>query len=385
MRNTLAALRVLVVLPHPPLPEGSAAARCGIGLVRGLIACGVQAQALAANLGSAPLDTVPADLPVEVIPVEVPSTWQARRDRLLRPNGLLRRGPFAARLKELARQVDIVHFVEPQSAVTMPLVDRPSLVQIHFLTQRDRKIGWPWRRDTRIAIELLRAERSVCRSARWLLANSREVAAELARTAPHAHVGVAPLALDPSFYVPRASAESQAVGLIGTARWPPTKHAVERLLSDVWPLVREQRPQARLLLAGRGMERAAFSHLPECTDVQWRGEVPNATDFLRELGVVLYPLTDGSGAKVKVLEALALGIPVVTTPDGAEGLGGLGGVTVDTDDRRLAAATLSLLEHPQGRAAAAEAAHRTFVEHHTPQVAARPVVKLYERIAASEA
>lgn len=383
MRDTLAALRALVVLPHPPLPEGSAAARCAIGLVRGLLACDVDVQVLAANLGSAPLDTIPGDLSVEVVPIDVPSSWQARRDRLLRPNGLLRQGPFAARLQELAESSDLVHFVEAQTAVAMGLVDRPSLAQIHFLTRRDRKIGLPWQRDTRTAIELLRAERGVCKRARWLLANSQEVATELARAAPHAQVAVAPLALDPSFYTPRASVELPLVGLIGMARWPPTKHAVERLVGDVWPLVLERHPQARLMLAGKGMEQAAFSHLPERQGVEWWGEVPSATGFLRELGVLLYPLTEGSGAKVKVLEALALGIPVVSTPAGAEGLGGSEGLTVESEDSKLATATVRLIEDGAARAAAADAAYRTFLTHHTPQPAAQPVVELYERILAS--
>ncbi|MGA9285205.1 MAG: glycosyltransferase family 4 protein [Solirubrobacteraceae bacterium] len=383
MRDTLAALRVLVVLPHPPLPEGSAAARCAIGLVRGLLLHGVEVQLLAANLGSAPLDTIPTDLPVEVVPIDVPSNWQARRDRILRPNGLLRQGRFADRLRELAESSDLVHFVEAQAAVAMGLVNRPSLVQIHFLTRRDRKLGWPWQRDTRTTIELLRAERSVCKRARWLLANSQEVASDLAQLAPHAHVVAAPLALDPSFYTPRASAEPPVAGLIGMARWPPTKHAVERLIGDVWPLVLERSPQARLMLAGKGMEQDAFSHLPEHAGVQWCGEVPSATGFLRELGVLLYPLTDGSGVKVKVLEALALGIPVVTTPDGAEGLGDKGGVTVETEDRALAMATVRLLDDGAARSAAADAAYRTFAVHHTPQSAAQPVVDLYERILAS--
>lgn len=343
----------------------------------------MQVSGLAANLGSASIETVPADLPVETFKVEVPSVWQARRDRLLYPNGLLRRGRFAARLTELAREVDLVHFVEAQAAVAMGLVDRPTLAQIHFLTRRDREIRWSWRRDTRIAIELLRAERRVCKQARWLLANSAEVASGLAAAAPHAQVAVAPLALDPAFYAPRASVENPVVGLIGTARWPPTRHAVERLLSDVWPLVRERRPEATLLLAGQGMERDAFAHLPEWPGVQWRGRVASATDFLREVGTVLYPLTEGSGVKVKVLEALALGIPVVTTPAGAEGLGALGGVAVERDDRSLAAATLKLLEDAQTRRDTAEAAHKTFLDHHTPLPAARPVVELYERMLAA--
>jgi glycosyltransferase involved in cell wall biosynthesis len=222
----------------------------------------------------------------------------------------------------------------------------------------------------------------VRRRARWLLVNSAEVAEPLVSATPNAEVVVAPLALDPSHYQPRATLESSAVGLIGTARWPPTRAAVERLLAKVWPLVIERRPAARLLLAGEGMERSNFAHVREPAGVQWLGSVPSATEFLGELGALLYPLTAGSGAKIKVLEALALGIPVVTTPEGAEGLGGCGGVTVDTDDRALADAVVVLCGDSRARRAAGDAAYETFACHHAPLPAAGPVVELYERMLA---
>jgi glycosyltransferase involved in cell wall biosynthesis len=130
------------------------------------------------------------------------------------------------------------------------------------------------------------------------------------------------------------------------------------------------------------MERSAFPHLPEHPGVEWRGRVPSATDFLRELGTLLYPLTAGSGVKVKVLEALALGIPVVTTPDGAEGLGARGGVTVESDDRPIVETTVALFDSFEARRQGGEAAYRTFVDHHTPAVTAAPVVELYERMLA---
>ncbi len=213
-----------------------------------------------------------------------------------------------------------------------------------------------------------------------MLLNSQEVADGVREAWPGAQVEVAPLSLDPAHYLPRAPLRAPVAGLIGFGWWPPTANAVERLLRRVWPIVLRSRPDARLVLAGAGMEPAEFAHLPHPAGVEWRGRVPSATDLLRELGVLLYPLTRGSGMKVKVLEALALGIPVVTTPSGAEGIAPGSGVTIERDDEALATATVKLLEDPEARSAAGAEAHAAFVRAHTPDVAAKPVLDLYERM-----
>ena len=83
---------------------------------------------------------------------------------------------------------------------------------------------------------------------------------------------------------------------------------------------------------------------------------------------------------MKVLEALALGIPVVTTPFGAEGILGRGGVAVETTGDGLAAAALSLMDDPMALRAAGNAAYHTFIAHHSPRAATTTVVGLYERM-----
>lgn len=389
MWNTLAALRVLVVLPFPPLVEGGAASRCAIGMLRGLAGHGIDLQVLAADLRNDMRQglrgKLPDDLPIELPAIPHPSRAHTRWMRFARPYGLLTRTSFAPLVRERARDADVVHFVELAASSLIPLVDRPAVAQVHCLTRRDRDIRPPWTSDGRTAIELLRAERRVFGRARWLLVNSQEVADPLARRAPHAHVAVAPLPLDPTSYAPRAPLDAPVAGVIGMAAWPPTANAVERLLTSVWPRVLERRPDARLLLAGFGMEREAFPHLPDLPGVEWRGTVPSATDFLRELGVLLYPLGRGSGAKIKVLEAIALGVPVVTTPDGAEGIGGRGGIVVEVDDAALADATVRLLADVPTRQAAGDAAHATFADHHAPLPATAPLLELYEQMVASGA
>lgn len=385
--NTLAALRVLVVLTFPPLVEGGASSRCAIGMLRGLAAHGVDLHVLAAHLrndmSEGPKGDLPDGLPIELVPVAHPRSRQTRWLRFTKPSGVIEATPFAALVRERARDADVVHFVELTAATLIASVDRPAVAQIHCLTRRDRDIRPPWTSEGRVAIELLRAERRIFGQSRWLLVNSREVADPLARMAPHAHVAVAPLPLDPASYTPRAPLDVPVAGLIGMAGWPPTANAVERLLSSVWPRVLEQRPDARLLLAGFGMERDAFPHLPDLPGVEWRGTVPSATDFLRELGLLLYPLGRGSGAKIKVLEALALGVPVVTTPDGAEGIESHDGLVVDTDDGALADATIALLGDAAARRTAGAAAYDTFNDHHAPLPATVPLLELYERMAAS--
>ena len=366
-------------MPFPPLREGRAAARCAVALLQGLLARGIDCRALAADSGAEPALT-PEDLPVELVRVEQLSPWRVRRDRLLNPAGGLAHGRFAQRLGELAADADIVHLIEVHAASTIRIFERPTVVQLHCLTLRDREIRRLWKPEDRDSLELLRAERRAIRHADWLLVNSREVADGLPKRVPRERVAIAPLALDPEHYAPSAQLAHPVAGLIGTASWPPTANAVRRLLTRVWPLVLERRRDAKLILAGAGMEAATFGVPADQAGVEWRGSVSSASDFLRELGVLLYPLTAGSGAKVKVLEALALGVPVVTTREGAEGLGDRGGVVVEEDDLRLAEATVALLEDPDARRAAGARARAGFLARHTPVPAAAPVVDLYERM-----
>lgn len=374
-------LRALVVFPFPLYAEGGAAARCGIGLLRGLIESGVETQALVADMRPEVVPGPPADLPVEVVHIEHPSEWPHRFERIVRPYTGLARGAFPERLRARVAEADVVHLVGIEAGALLPLVDRPALAQLDCFTRRDRDLAWPWTQDGRIGIELLRGERRTVRRARWLLASSPEVAAEFASQAPRAEVACAPLPLDPGDYADRAALDEPVAGLIGTARWPPTANAVERLLRTVWPRVVERLPGARLVLAGRGMEPGAFPGLPsDLPGVEWRGSVESATAFLGGLGVLAYPLGRGSGAKIKVLEALALGVPIVTTPEGAEGLGGDGGVAVREDDEALADAVVALLADRDARLRAGDAAHANFAAHHAPRVAAAPVVDLYRRM-----
>lgn len=379
-RHTAPILRVLVVLAQPPLLEGGAASRSAVGLLRGLLGHGLEVQALVADRNPAARRMPPSDLPVEIMPMPLTGGMKTRWRRLADPRGQLGRPPFSDRLRALAADADIVHLEELDSAAAGAGLTPPSVLHLHNSWRRDGPGARLWTPAGREYLEHRWAERRAAPRARWLVANSREIASELAQAAPGASVSVAPLTLDPEPYRDAATLEAPVAGLIGRAPWPPTANAVRRLVERVWPRVRERAPDARLRLAGFGMEAAAFGYETPTPGIEWVGPVPSATEFLRSLGVLFYPVDRGSGTKIKVLESLALGLPVVTTADGAEGLVTHDGVIVESGDAALAQATAALLNDAGSRRTLGAAGRAAFTAHHTPVPGTAPLVELYRSI-----
>jgi glycosyltransferase involved in cell wall biosynthesis len=372
-------VKVLVVLTQPPLPEGGAPGRCAIGLIRGLTAHGVDVKAVAARRHfSAPGDP-PPDLPVEVVDLAAEPGRRSPVDRLRRPLSELAVPAFLERVHAAASDADLVHLEETETAWCDAGLQLPSLVHIHYLVRRDRPLGAPWHRDFGHALETHLAERAAMRRHHYLVASSPLIGERLQEVAPLAHVTHAPLSLDPRYYAPAQLDGSPLAGIIGTATWPPTAAAIRALVDDVWPDVQRNAPDARLVIAGRGSEGVAVGHVP---GVQRLGEVPSSVDFLRGLSVLLFPLARGSGMKVKVLEALAMGVPVVTTPAGAEGIPPSDGVVVATGTSALATAATSILRDAGERRERGRSARRLFETSFTPEVATAPLLPLYERMLA---
>ncbi len=374
-------MRVLVVLPQAPSPEGPAAGRHAIALIRGLRGHGVEVDAISWEPLEGDGRRPPEDLGIELVRIGRPQLWRGRYERYIDPWSFMHQPPLGERIRELASNADVVHLEEASGEAASPGLGRPAVVHFHCLAKRDRIVRTPWTAEGRNTIEVMRIERRAWKRSRWLLASSPDVAAELVTEGAH-DVTLAPLALDPAHYEPPARKLPPVAGLIGTAAWAPTANSVRALLTETWPEVLRRIPDARLRLAGRGMTRASFPDLPDPGGVEWVGEVASAADFLRELGLLLYPLGRGSGVKVKVLEAMALGLPVVTTPPGSEGIVHGDGVFVGEGGRSISEAAAALLSDPTMRREHGAAAREQFRRDHTPGVATLPLLPLYERMIA---
>lgn len=164
-----------------------------------------------------------------------------------------------------------------------------------------------------------RLERETWGLAHGVAAIAPEVAAACA-AAVRVPVAIVPVGLAVPDAPPPPGDASCALHLAAMDWWP-NREGLDWLLAEAWPRVRRERPTARLKLAGRGM--ADFARGRSWPGVDVEGEVPDSTAFLRSAQVVVVPVLSGSGVRVKVIEAMALGRAVVATPRAVEGLGGI--------------------------------------------------------------
>jgi glycosyltransferase involved in cell wall biosynthesis len=100
--------------------------------------------------------------------------------------------------------------------------------------------------------------------------------------------------------------------------WLPNIEAVDWLLNSVWNDVLKSKPDAQLILAGRGMperfKKLASSNITIIDDVK------DSSTFYQTYDIMLVPLWSGSGLRIKLVEGLAYGKAIVTTSIGAEGI-----------------------------------------------------------------
>ena len=139
----------------------------------------------------------------------------------------------------------------------------------------------------------------------------------------------------------RADISSQRILFVGNYEYAPNVDAVSWLLDDIAPRLWALAPQARLVIAGYALPRQWAERWPD-TRIEWAGFVPDLPALQSQCAAFVAPLRHGGGSKLKVLEALAAGLPLVSTAQGVSGLGVvdqrdyLAGETADEQARALA-------------------------------------------------
>ncbi len=221
--------------------------------------------------------------------------------------------------------------------------------------------------DASASLELAQRERSEGReaAARWLevdaagydrlvagidcVASLTTMANEDAIQAVSRRLQIVPPVLVPNcieIYEQGELVKEPVMLFVGTMGYKPNEDGVLWLLKEVLPLVRAAVPDIRLVIAGHSAGKVLESALP-VKGVSVVSDPDDMADLYRSSAVAVVPLFSGSGTRIKILEAGAYGLPVVSTHKGADGLNiddGTHGWIVEAETAIFAAACIAALE-----------------------------------------
>ena len=174
-----------------------------------------------------------------------------------------------------------------------------------------------------------------------------------------------PNGVDAEYFRPEGDHEPNTISFIGRMDYYPNQECMLRFCSEVWPLLLAQRPAMKLLIVGADPtpEIRELGRLPGVTVT---GSVPDVRPFVRSSAMMVAPLAIARGTQNKILEAMAMGVPVVTSSAAA------GGVDAEAEQHFLVAdsveetmrAILRLVDSPPERARFAAAGRERMLSHH---------------------
>ncbi len=344
--------RLLFLTPQLPYPPHQGGALRNFGLIKGLAQRGHAITLLSlAETGQPPYTETPlAELCTSVLTLPAPARTvrQRLRDLLVGHADMARRLwslPLLDALRDLlARErFRAIHFGGLEMATYLLPVratlrrDSSGTLLIYDATnaeyalqariaQQDRRMVSRWPQAAYSVIQtrrLRRFEAAVCHAADYIFACSQTDAHLLSRLSPSTPVAVVPNAIDVASYDvvqwPPANIPHPALVFTGKMDFRPNVDAVLWFAESILPRIRRSVPEAHFVIVGQ-KPHPRLEALRGKPGILLTGAVPHIQPYLTAADVYVAPLRMGSGTRLKLLEAMAMGKAVVSTRLGAEGI-----------------------------------------------------------------
>jgi glycosyltransferase involved in cell wall biosynthesis len=183
---------------------------------------------------------------------------------------------------------------------------RDPLRKLYFRMQAEKMFAW---------------ERKACRSAGHIVAVSPADARLMRNLFGVESVSEIPTGVDLDHFAPPGPAAHTAdLVFVGSMDWLPNVDGVLHFAREVLPLIQRRRPGCTFAIVGRKPPARIQELARKIPGVMVTGTVPDVRPYLWGSGVSVVPLRIGGGTRLKIYEAMAAGVPVVSTTIGAEGL-----------------------------------------------------------------
>lgn len=360
-------MKILVIGSRVPWPLKDGGAIATYGMLKGLAEAGAEVTLFTWNtrkhhVSAADISEHLGFCKVRTVDIDTTPTWWGAVTHLLTGKSynlarFYRRQGVAALQKLIAENTyDVVQFeglyatplLEGISAYTGARVLRQHNAE--FMIWQKLAAGeknplkkWYY---ARLAGQLKEAETAILRKFDAIIPITAEDEALFRELHPEAAYHLMPVGVQVN-REPLASIRPNNCFHIGSMEWLPNIQGVQWLLKEVWPLVLKTCPDAVLHLAGKGLKAddPAFSG----KGIVVHGEVADAAAFMESGGIMCVPVLAAGGIRVKILEAMAAGIPVVSTLTGASGIGLQPDKQIRLADTPsdFASALTELFQHPE--------------------------------------
>ncbi|HMS11329.1 MAG TPA: glycosyltransferase, partial [Pyrinomonadaceae bacterium] len=216
-----------------------------------------------------------------------------------------------------------------------PAINLPDIIGIPTLLFQHNVEAMIWRRHYEVATsppkraylmsQWKRArhfERQACRRFDTVIAVSKEDAAVFSSEYGHDRVFDIGTGVDTDYFSPvnRDRTVEPNIVFTGSMDWLPNSDAVKWFVEDIFPLVKREIPEATFTVVGRDPFPEILELAKKDSSIRVTGRVDDVRPYMREAAVFVVPIRIGGGTRLKIFEAMAMGLPVVSTTVGAEGL-----------------------------------------------------------------
>ena len=189
-----------------------------------------------------------------------------------------------------------------------------------------------------------------------------------------------PFGIDPEDYDTEQPDGAPVFFHLGSMDWLPNEEGVRWLLESVWPRVIKKHPKAKLHLAGNKMPKDLLNADADGTTIT--GRVLDADKYMRQRHVMVVPLFSAGGMRVKIIEGMAMGKCIISTPIGAEGI-----AYTDDHDILIARNATEMVDHistlitePERALDIGKNARKLILEHYTNDRIVRDLIAFYRAL-----
>ena len=171
---------------------------------------------------------------------------------------------------------------------------------------------------------------------------------------------------------------------LGSMNWSPNVEGIEWFLDEVWPEIVAAHPNLTFTLAGHDIPDSIRNRNDK--NVIVLGSIPNANEFMMDYDIMVVPLLSGSGIRIKIVEAMALGRVVITTSIGAEGLDVQDGkhLFIANTPEEFVAVVNKCVAMPDLCSIISENAQHYISVHHNNAVIAQQITEFYHQVSGKE-